>query len=687
MSAPKTPFTNLQPKSQDAIIQYWRASTALLQAQWNIREQLLDIDRAYMREQDWTKDQNRARIANKYGDPNKYQNVTVPVVMPQVEAAVTYQASVFLTGNPIFGVAASPQFVDAALQMETIIDNQSTRGAWAREFNLAFRDGFKYNLMAMEVDWTSEVSTAFETDLAYDTRGGKPVQILWEGNKIKRLDPYNITFDARYKPTDIAAHGEFAGYTEMHSRVGLIQMLQKLPFRMNYKAAFESATGIVGTQYPYSYYIPELNPDALLDRNAFATTDWMSWAGLASTNNNINYKNLYFVSTLYCRMIPSDFSISVPSASQPQIWKFIIVNGSVVVYAERQTNAHNLLPVMFGQPLEDGLGYQTKSFAQNVTPYQQVGSALVNSAIAARRRAISDRILYDPSRVDAKAINSDSPNARIPVRPNAYGKPLGEAVYAFPFRDDQTPIAFSDLAQVMRFSDMAAGQNPAQQGQFVKGNKTQFEYADIMGNASGRNQMTAMMLEAQLIGPIKEILKSNILQYQGGVSLLNRETDSQVQIDPVVLRKAQMEFKVSDGLTPTAKLLSTDAFTNAIQVIGSSPAISGAYNLGPMFSYLFKSQRADVAAFEKSQQQQAYEQALQAWQALAQLAIQNKQPFDQPQPVPQNYGYDPATAGKPQPKPTGSILEQVTAAFNSSTTPPQGAPANGPATTQPVPTV
>jgi hypothetical protein len=355
---------------------------------------------------------------------------------------------------------------------------------------------------------------------------------------------------------------------------------------------------------------------------------------------------MYEVTTMYARIMPSDFNMRLAEPNTPQIWKLIFVNHQVLIYAERQTNAHNMLPVMFGQPLEDGLGYQTKSLADNVSPIQDITSALSNSNIAARRRAISDRTLYDPSRVTEAHINNPNPSAKIPVRPAAYGKPVGEAVHAFPFRDDQFQYVAQQMQMYGGMANQISGQNPVRQGQFVKGNKTQSEFDTVMGNANGRDQLTAIGYETQIFTPVKEMLKTNILQYQGGISLYNREKKTEVKIDPVELRKAVLTFKVSDGLTPTDKLMDTDTHIVALQQIGTSPVIGAAYNIAPLFSYLMKMRGADLTPFEKSAEQQAYEQAMGQYQQMVmQLFKQNpelKQEQLPKQPMPQDYGYDPA---------------------------------------------
>ena len=80
-------------KSQEGLLSYLQAATSVQWRAYNLREQFRLIDLAYQREGDYTEEQAKARIANRYGDPTKFQNITMPIVMPQVEAAVTYQAS------------------------------------------------------------------------------------------------------------------------------------------------------------------------------------------------------------------------------------------------------------------------------------------------------------------------------------------------------------------------------------------------------------------------------------------------------------------------------------------------------------------------------------------------------------------------------------------------------------------
>ena len=645
----------LSKKSQAIFVAYYSSVQNLLRDfRSSTRERFEQIDKEYQREVDFTEEQRRAKAANKTGDPNRFQNITVPVIMPQVESAVTYQASVFLSGYPIFGTVASPEYMDEALQMETIIEDQATRGGWTKEFMIFFRDGFKYNFAPIEVTWKREVTAAVETSLETSLEEGLPKEVIWAGNTIKRLDPYNTFVDPRVNPTEVYKDGEFAGYTERMTRIQLKKFIEELPDKLlaNIPDAFASGIGSSAVSYEeQNHYIPRVNKDVIDPKQETVGLNWDTWAGLSDTKNRLEYKDMYQVTTLYCRILPAEFNLRVPRRNIPQIYKLIIVNHEHIIYCERQTNAHNYIPILIGQPYEDGLAYQTKSLAANAAQFQYVASTYMNSIIHSRRRAISDRTLYDPSRITSAAINSENPSAKIPVRPAAYGKNISDAVYPFPYREDQAAASMAQVRDLIELSNSLSGQNRVTQGQFQKGNRTLQEFDRVMANANGRDQLTSILLEAQVLTPLKLILKLNILQYQGGTSIYNRDKQRLIEIDPIKLRKSVIEFKVTDGLIPASKLMNGDTFATAIQVIGASQQISGGYNIAPMFSYLMKIQGADLSPFEKSPEQIAYEQAVQQWQQLAFEGIKNgidpsKLP---PQPVPADYGYDPK-ANKPAPE-------------------------------------
>ena len=109
-----------------------------------------------------------------------------------------------------------------------------------------------------------------------------------------------------------------------------------------------------------------------------------------------------------------------------------------------------------------------------------------------------------------------------------------------------------------------------------------------------------------------------------------------------------MHFRITDGLIPSSKVINSENFSVALQTIATNPQIGGGYDVTKMFSYLMKTQGADLRPFEKSPEQLAFEQAMGAWQEQARLALEKGVEFTSPQPKPQDYGYNPNPNQAPQ---------------------------------------
>ena len=125
----------------------------------------------------------------------------------------------------------------------------------------------------------------------------------------------------------------------------------------------------------------------------------------------------------------------------------------------------------------------------------------------------------------------------------------------------------------------------------------------------------------------------------------------------------------------------------ALQVLGSSQQLGAGYNLSSVFTYLMKTRNVDLSPFQKSPGQLSYEQAVGAWQnAAAQVAELAKtvsmkiegvtleqlnglvQKLLPPQPVPQQFGYDPNEEnreGGTSPSGSGPQNRGMTAAPNT----------------------
>lgn len=596
--------------SQDKLIMYIEACYKIRDEGWQLRNRLEDVDRSYMRESDYSEEQQKAKLANKTGDKTKLQNIQVPMVMESVENTVGFLTNVFLTDYPMFKFITDPDKQDLALMWNSLVGEDQIYFKWAGEFNQGFRNGAKYNFAPMEIDWCRKIR--YKPVNGTGPNGVNLEKLIWEGNNIKSIDPYNLIYDPRVPIHQVHTRGEFIGYVETMSRIELKMYLADLGEERlrNDVKAFES--GDWGVQY----YVPQINQNVILKNANWmqGSFDWSKWA-FGSAQDHIAYKNMYTVVKLYARLMPYEFGIRAPKDQTPDIWKLVAVNG-ILVYAQPMINAHDILPILIAQPKVDNLSHQTKSQAENQLPFQEMVTSLWNARLAGARRRQMDRMLYNPLLVDPDHINSPNPAAKIPIRPTAYGRKLEEAIHVIPYEERESALYLSDAEGVAKWGMRADGRNNTSLGQYQKGNKLNDEYHDTMANAGMMDRTQALMWETYQFTDIKVIMRSNYLQFTPKGERYNRIEEKNIQIDPVELRKYASEFEVSDGLLPAQKLARTDVMREGFGLMAQLPGVTNGYDLPPMFSYMMKIQGVDkLSKFEKTQPQRQYEQALGSWQA------------------------------------------------------------------------
>ncbi len=518
-------------------------------------------------------------------------STTPPVVISQVDSMVAYLAEVFLSGTPLFPIVSSPQNREEAEGLETLIDDHATLGGYARQLLMFLRDGVKYNFSAIEADWTSISQYSLADDFL------NPKQKLNKSTrkytKLKRLDPYNTIWDRNVAPGDVSSDGDYAGYIEILSRTKAKRFLNRLAAdgkAFNVREALASASETnVSPENLTNYKIHPTISSYISARKPIDGMNWYTYLTGFPEKETIRTGNYEFF-TLYARIMPSEFQLNGPEAKTPQIWKFLFVNNSVLVQAERIISAYDYLPILFGQPLEDGLGYQTQSIAEANIPFQTAASTLFNIRFNAARRAVSDRALYDADLISSSDINAPVPAAKIPVKSNSLDgtRTIKDAYHQIPFDARGTEAAFQDGMAIVGFGKELSGLNNPMQGKFQKGNKSVQEWNDTMGGADARLRLPALTLEFQVFMPLKEILKLNIFQYGENAEVVSQKDGSIKKVDIDAIKKKVLSFRVADGYTPKSKLAGTEAIMQLMQILGQSQILQQQYgpSLPGMFAHL-----------------------------------------------------------------------------------------------------
>lgn len=565
-----------------AIMQAHKSNSA------ELRNKLEVIDIAYARYAN-TKDPVDGQVQC---DAVNKDNIIAPIVVSEVDAMLAYLAEVFLSGAPLFPVVSTPKNRLWAEQLETLIDDHATLGQYARHLMMFLLDSVKYNFSAIEAVWSQIDQFDISADL--ETSNGRRLnKANKKFTKLKRLDPYNTIWDTTCAPAEVAMEGDYAGYIQVISRMKLKRIIQKLRAEdklLNENKLFkdnqliESVTGQPGTNNYYPH--PTVSEYITIDNQHLTSVDWFKYFG---DDKKVTGPKNYEHTVLYVRIVPSDFMMPVPQPKVPQIWKLEIINDCIIINAERIISAYDTLPIYFGQPLEDGLGLQTKSIAEGSIPFQQAATTLYGIRFAAARRAVSDRALYDPDMINPSDINKAVPAPKIPVRASSMKeKGLDSAYKQIPFDMRGTETTLSDAAQIANFSKDLNGINAPRRGQFQQGNKSVQEWNDTMGGADNRLRLRALCLEYQIFLPLKENIKLNIFQYGEDSVVVSQKNGQEYDIKIDELRQKVLAFRIADGYSPKSKLASTETLTMGFQMISNSPILQQAYgsSLPGVFAHL-----------------------------------------------------------------------------------------------------
>lgn len=537
-------------------------------------------------------------------------NIVAPIVVAQVDSMVAYLADVFLSGYPLFPVVSPPGKRKWAEQLETLIDDHANLGGYVRQILMMLKDGVKYNISAIEVDWSSIEQFSVSSDFTEST-GRKVERTAKAFNKLKRLDPYNILYDLACNPGDVAAEGDYAGYLEVISKTKLKRLTTKMNKEgkgMNFKAALNSFRNLphapTSDVASGNYRIHPSVSEYITARSPSQQTDWAVYLGKPAQGKrdiiNLYDGSSYEKCTVYARILPSDLGIKAPNPHITQIWKFVIINMTTVIEATRIISAYDYLPILFGQPMEDGLGLQTQSTAEGSIPFQEAATTLFNIRFAAARRSISDRALYNPDLINPSDVNSPTPAPKIPVRLKTLTNATLDSAYKpIPFDMRGTESTINDARVIVGFSQELSGINGPQQGQFQKGNKSVTEWNDTLAGSDNRLRLPAMTLECQVFSPMKQMMALNIFQYGENAQIVSQRTGTVIDINVDELRNQVLSFRIADGYSPKSKLASVEALGTGMNMLMNSPILQESFGSSLPNMFLHMMQLAGVRDMEQ----------------------------------------------------------------------------------------
>lgn len=610
---------------------------------FDFRAYMRQMDGLYLRQGSLEEAQRRAKLVEAGKNPGPIQEIIAPVVLPQVEAAKAYLTNLFLAQDPIFQAAAPAQMLDAATQFNAIIKRDADAEGWRVELGNTLSSTLKYNLACVELDYVTRTTFQAASSAPGGKAGATAKEVVRKSNTLKNISLYTAFWDMSVPPTKVHTEGAFAGYSEVITKIAAAKMYRDLPtdgLQCSSAEMFAAPDGNWKLEYPAlklsavsTKHFIDLGPGIGSTTTNFATffekfgveANRLSVPQGKNGKKEIPASAEYVKTTIYLRALPVDFGLTKdPGSDLPKIFKLVYIN-SVLVWANVMTNFHDTLPMIFATAISDGLDYQTMSFAENVGDLQTFISRLWTGELKSLDRAIGDRAIYNPLAIDPSHLKSTSGAAKIPLKPAYAALPPDQQkqiYYPIPYEDRAMGTRVQHGQMLYGFAERVNGMNPTMQGAFVKGNKTDNQFQETVQATEARLLMMGIVLETTLFGPLKEMIKSNILQYAVDEIIFDPATQTPLEISADTLRKGQIAFELGDGMAASAAKAALPVIGQAFQIMAQDPNARAEYDVMGMLSYFIKlSGFRRIGDFRYTPEQKAQNEKLLAAQGNAPQAV------------------------------------------------------------------
>jgi hypothetical protein len=511
---------------------------------------------------------------------------------------------VFSPEGGMFDVLASKDKQDIGNALTQKFNDDSVKGRYFREYCKFFLNALKYNLAGFYVEWREETGLGYKADAGGT---GEPTSMrLHAGNCVESLPMYNSFWDPHCNPCDVHRDGEFAGWAEISSPFQFKREIEKGRYFNTREVLGGTASAPSGDQWFQA--VPEVRIDNNgLSSSGISPGGEVNWTRLFTTaySSIKGYDSTSGIELvhLFIRLIHTEFGL-VPETEETrnklEIWKITIANGQKIVSASMQNNMHDYLPLFFTMPIEDDLGLQVKSVAENLAPFQDLISFMLNSFVNSTRKNIWDLTVYDPSIVDLSKIGDDV-SARVPMTPNGMGKDPKASIFHFN-KTLETDKLLSQIQETLQFMEWLFPTRMLQQVADID-RAVKDQVAATVAASQRESWKLAKTMDDQTFSPLRFVMYSNNIQYGDKLQVMG-EDGKWKDFQMADLRGSKLEFRMGEGLKTIDKLSRQLAAKEIMNAVLSSGAASE-FNIPDMVDY-FSSQQGlefDLTQFRKTDAQ------------------------------------------------------------------------------------
>ena len=489
-------------------------------------------------------DRKRQMEHERSGNPQATK-LSLPLMFVHLDDMMTYYAQTFAPNRGMFYHSGDPKETEEATQIVAIMNNHAVYSGYYRELLRSIWAILKYNLGGVWNSWDKD----YGPRLVANESGGTTLdqQLVFAGNRIKAIDMYNFFCDPGVEMVDLHKDGEWVAEAAMRSHYWLKQRCLEGKY-FNCEQQLDGENQGVEAKY---YKDPPVESRLDSDDSGTKTFSWFSYiTGIDSYMLN----GAFEVVTMYCRINPNDFGLIGGTADQRagrnryEVWRFTILNNDTIIEATYMNNMHGHLPAYVGVLHDDWMRDATKSTAEVLNPLQQFSSFLLNTHVLANRKNIYGTTYYDPSCIDMEKIPAGEVAARVPIKPQGWGRDIRTMVQHDSNLLD-TKQTLQDLQGMMAIIDQffPTQSMPSQIAGIDRAVDSQV--AAVQQGTNRRQQKGARLIDESMLRPMRCGMYYNIVQFQqDNVQVADFYTGKEVKVDLSKLRDMNLSLIIGQGL-------------------------------------------------------------------------------------------------------------------------------------------
>lgn len=483
--------------------------------------------------------------------------MNLPLAFIHLDDMMTYSAQTFAPNRGMFYHTAKPDDTGDAGQVVTIMNNHAIYAGYYRQLLLSIFATLKYNLGGMETYWATDYGPKLEAT----PEGGTTVTSapVFSGNKVDSLDMYNTSWDPSVDPSMLHRDGEWFATFKMRSHYWLKNKCLEGAFFNADSHLDESRT----SDQTVATWFKDPPVESRVQSDESGAT---SWFGILSGSAGYSSFGTFELTTIHIRINPNDFGlipgnkIEKDKRNRYEVWRFTILNNEKIIEARYMNNIHGWLPIFFGVANDDGMGQAAKSPAEIINPLQEFSSFLLNAHVQANRKNLFGTTFYDPSCVDYASIPAGEVNARVPLKPQAYGKDIRSMVYHDNHVID-TKQTLGDLEGMIGIINQFFPTQSMPSAIAGIDRAVDSQVAAVQQGANRRQHKGARLLDDTLMRPLRFAMYYNIIQFQEDGEEITDYFGVQTTVKLDKLRTTNLAYVIGQGL----KAMDRQAVANQMQ--------------------------------------------------------------------------------------------------------------------------